>query len=65
MKISTIVFHIILCLIVLMLVTGCSHSHNQVLALWEERQMDDDLRLYGNPYESSNRQHYIQVHATY
>lgn len=64
MKISTITIHIILCLIVLMLMTGCSHSHNQILALWQERQMDDDRRIYGNPYESSNRQHYFLFNAT-
>ena len=62
MKIFTI---IILSLMLLMLITGCSNSHNQVLALWTEQQMDDDLRLYGNPYESLNRQHYIQFYITY
>lgn len=64
MKISAITIHIILCLMVLMLMTGCSHSHNQTLALWEERQMDDDLRIYGNPYESSNRQYFFRFNAT-
>ena len=49
---------------VLMLMTGCSHSHNRTLALWQERQMDDDLRIYGNPYESSNRQHHFRFNAT-
>ena len=58
MKTSTIVIHIILCLAVLMLITGCSRSHNQVLVLCKERQMDDDRRLYGNPYESLNQQNY-------
>ena len=65
MKISIIIIHIILCLIVLMLMMGCSRSYNQALALWEERQMDDDQRIYGNPYESLDRQHYILLHATY
>ncbi len=63
MKISTI---IILCFMVLMLmITGCSHSHNQVLALWAERRMDDDQRIYGNPYESLNQQYYILLYTTY
>jgi hypothetical protein len=44
---------------------GCSRSHNQALALWEERQMDDDRRIYGNPYESSDRQYYIRLNATF
>jgi len=49
---------------VLMTMAGCSLSHNGALALWEERQMDDDLRIYGNPYESSNRQHYFRFNAS-
>jgi hypothetical protein len=57
MKISIIIIHIILCL--MMLITGCSRTNNQVSTLWEERQMDDDRRLYGNPYDSLNRQKYI------
>ena len=65
MKISTIIIHIILCLTVLMLISGCSHSHNQVLVLCKERQMDDDRRLYGNPYDSLNQQIYIQFYVTY
>jgi len=65
LRLSTIIIHIILCLMVLMLMIGCSHSHNQASALWAERQMDDDHRIYGNPYESSNRQHYILLHTTY
>jgi uncharacterized membrane protein len=65
MKISTIVIHIILFLMVLMLITGCSYSRNQVSASWEERQMDDDRRIYGNPYESTNGENYIQFYAIY
>jgi len=64
MKISTIIIHIILCLMAMMLMAGCSCSHNRILALWEERQMDDDRRIYGNPYASSNRQHYFRFNAT-
>ena len=48
MKILIIV---LLCLIVLMM--GCSNSDNPSLSLWEDRQMDDDQRIYGSPYESS------------
>ena len=48
MKISII---ILLCLMTLMM--GCSHSHNPAASLWEDRQMDDDQRIHGNPYESS------------
>lgn len=65
MKISTIIIHITLCLVLLMLMMGCSHSRSQVLALWEQKQMDDDLRIYGNPYENLNRQHYFEFHAPY
>ena len=65
MKISTIVIHIILCLMVLMLISGCSHSHNQILALCKERHMDDNRRLYGNPYDSLNQQNDIQFYVTY
>jgi len=63
MKIYTIIF---LCLMgLILMITGCSHSHNQALALWAERRMDDDQRIYENPYENLNRQHYIQFHATF
>jgi hypothetical protein len=68
MKISSIIIRmilIILCLMVLMQLMGCSRSHNQVSKLWIERQMDDDRRLDGNPYESLNREPYIQFYATY
>ena len=59
------IIHIILCLTMLMLISGCSHSNNQVLALFEERQMDDDRRLYGDPYKNLNRQNYIQYYVVY
>ena len=48
MKISIIV---LLCLMVLMM--GCSHSDNRALSLWEDRQMDDDQRIYGRDPEKS------------
>jgi hypothetical protein len=44
---------ILLCLMVLM--AGCSHSHNSSSALWKERQMDDNQRIHGSPYESPNQ----------
>jgi len=40
----------LLCLIVLMM--GCSNSDSPSLSLWQERQMDDDQRIHGNPYEN-------------
>jgi hypothetical protein len=49
----------------LTMITGCSQSDNQELALWKEMQMEDDRRIYGNPYESSNGEHYIQFYAAY
>jgi hypothetical protein len=49
----------------LTMITGCSQSDNQVLALWKERQMQDDQRIYGNPYESLNGERYIQFYAVY
>jgi len=65
MKISIIIIHIILCFMTLTMITGCSQSDNQELALWKEMQMEDDRRIYGNPYESSNGEHYIQFYAAY
>ena len=65
LRLSTIIIHIILCLIVLMLMIGCSHSHSQASALWAERRIDDDQRIYENPYESLNREPYIQFHTTF
>jgi hypothetical protein len=47
MKILIIV---LLCLMTLMM--GCSRSFDQASSLWEERKMDDDRRIYGNPYDS-------------
>ena len=51
MKISIIV---LLCLIVLMM--GCSHEDNRASSLWEDRQMEDDQRIYGSPYEGPQNQ---------
>jgi len=50
---------------VLTLITGCSHSHNREFALWQERHMEDDSRIYGNPYKSLNEQCYMQFYVTY
>ena len=33
-------------------VAGCSRSCYPEEALWQERQMEDDERIYGNPYKS-------------
>jgi hypothetical protein len=60
MKILLIV---LFCLIVLM--TGCSNSSDRASSLWQERQMDDDRRIYGNPYESSNRLQSVRLPAAY
>ena len=51
MKIFIIV---LLCLMTLMM--GCLRSFDQASSLWEERQMDDDRRIHGNPYESPQNQ---------
>ena len=48
--IMKILIIIILCLIAL--VVGCSDCCDPGLSLWEKRRMDDDQRIYGNPYES-------------
>jgi hypothetical protein len=47
MKILLIV---LLSLTVLMM--GCSPSSNRMSSLWNERQMDDNQRIHGNPYET-------------
>jgi len=44
----------ILLLCLMALIAGCSHSPNGTLSLWQERQMDDDRRIYGSPYDSSH-----------
>ncbi len=51
--IMKILIIIILCLIVL--VVGCSDCCCPGLSLWEKRRMDDDQRIYGNPYEERDR----------
>jgi len=48
MKILAIVLLFLMALII-----GCSNSDSRALSLWEDRQMDDDQRIYGSPYESS------------
>jgi len=44
---------ILFCLIILMV--GCSHSYNPASSLWKERQMEDDQRIHGNPYQSTGQ----------
>lgn len=44
-----IIIIVSLCLVALIM--GCSHSSHRTLSLWQERQMDDDQRIHGNPYE--------------
>jgi len=44
---------ILLCLMTLMV--GCSQSHNPTSSLWKERQMEDDQRIHGNPYQSTGQ----------
>jgi hypothetical protein len=60
MKISIIV---LLCLMTLMV--GCSQSHNPVSSLWKERQMDDNQRIYGNPYESRGQSQGVWLPTPY
>lgn len=54
---------ILLCLMVL--TAGCSHSHNPSSALWQERQMDDDRRIHGNPYEMSQQRQGVWLPTLY
>jgi hypothetical protein len=45
---------VLLCFIVLIM--GCSYSDIRALSLWEDRQMDDDQRIYGSPYDDPQNQ---------
>ena len=65
MKIYAVIIHIIFCFIVMVLIAGCSASQNQASTLWEQRQMEDDRRLYGDPYATLNRQSYIQFYTNF
>ena len=56
---------IILLLTLILLMTGCSHSPNQTSSLWEERQMDDNRRIHGNPYENRDRLQSIWLSQPY
>ena len=40
-------------------VAGCSRSCYRGQSLWQERQMNDDERIYGNPYKSYTMEHVI------
>ena len=53
-RISTI---IILSFLVTFFISSCSdsRSYKQGPSLWDKRQMDDDQRIYGNPYETRDR----------
>jgi hypothetical protein len=44
---------IILLLCSMALIVGCSNSSKVASSLWQERQMDDNQRIHGSPYESS------------
>jgi Na+-transporting methylmalonyl-CoA/oxaloacetate decarboxylase gamma subunit len=43
----------IVLLFLIAMMMGCSNSHNRSFSLWEDRQMDDDQRIYGSPYGNS------------
>jgi Na+-transporting methylmalonyl-CoA/oxaloacetate decarboxylase gamma subunit len=45
----------IVLLFLIAMMMGCSNSHNRSFSLWEDRQMDDDQRIYGNPYKNTDR----------
>ena len=60
MKIAIIV---LLCLMTLMV--GCSKLHIPASSLWEERQMDDDRRIHGNPYENPGQLQSIWLPTLY
>jgi hypothetical protein len=60
MKILLIV---LLSLTVLMM--GCSPSSNRMSSLWHERQMDDNQRIHGNPYENRDRLQSIWLSTLY
>jgi len=40
---------IIVLLFLIAMMMGCSNSDNRAFSLWEDRQMDDDQRIYGLP----------------
>jgi len=47
---------IIVLLFLIAMMMGCSNSDNRAFSLWEDRQMDDDQRIYGSPYEGPQNQ---------
>jgi hypothetical protein len=54
---------ILLCLMIQ--TAGCSNSHNPSSALWQERQMDDDQRIHGNPYEMPQQRQRVWLPSLY
>jgi hypothetical protein len=61
MKIPTIV---LLCLITLLM--GCSVLPNRTSSsLWQERKMEDNRRIHGNPYESTTQLQSIWLPTPY
>ena len=55
---------IIIILSLFVLIMGCLDCGEPGLSLWEKRQMDDDQRIYGNPYEGRDRWEDIHYSTT-
>jgi hypothetical protein len=43
---------IVIILFLMVQIVGCSHSCYPGESLWQERRMEDDRRIYGDPYKS-------------
>ena len=57
-------FFTILLFSLILLIIGFSDCCDPGLFLWEKRQMDDDQRIYGNPYEGRDRWEDIHYSTT-
>jgi len=43
----------VILLFLIISVEECSQLYNPTSSLWNERQMQDDQRIHGNPYQST------------
>ena len=56
---------VVILLLLMILMVGCSQLYNPTSSLWKERQMDDNRRIYGNPYENPDRLQNVWLFTPY
>lgn len=55
----------VILLFLMISMAGCSQLNNPTSSLWNERQMQDDHRIHGNPYRSTGQFQTVWVPIPY